>query len=256
MKSLKLCLLAAAALLATAATARADVITLRADEWCPYNCTPGSDKPGYGIEIVKEIFSKAGHTIDYSTVAWARALEECTKGNVVAVIGAAKKDAPQLVFPDSNFGMSDNTFVVKKGTNWRYAGPASLSQVKIGTVQGYAYEGEAGAALDKLVADKASVDVTGGENALEQNLKKLAAGRIDATVDAKAVLSYNIAKLNLGDKLEFAGTADPGQIFVAFAPGNPKAKEYAKLFDDGLAQMRASGRLKAILASYGVSDWK
>ena len=34
-------------LVATASTPTgADVISLRADEWCPYNCAPDSDKPG------------------------------------------------------------------------------------------------------------------------------------------------------------------------------------------------------------------
>lgn len=35
-----------------------EVITLVADEWCPYNCVPNSEKPGYAIEIAQEIFNK------------------------------------------------------------------------------------------------------------------------------------------------------------------------------------------------------
>ena len=36
-------------------------ITLRADEWSPFNGDPASDRPGYLIEIANRIFSKAGH---------------------------------------------------------------------------------------------------------------------------------------------------------------------------------------------------
>jgi len=32
----------------------ADTITIRADVWCPYNCEPDSEKPGYMIEIVQK----------------------------------------------------------------------------------------------------------------------------------------------------------------------------------------------------------
>lgn len=247
-------LLAGTALAAPAA--RADVITLRADEWCPYNCAEDSDKPGYGVEVAKEVFSKAGHTLEYKTMAWARALEECRKGTISAVIGAAKKDAPDLVFPNEVMAVADNSFIVKKGNAWKYAGPASLEKIKLGAIQGYSYDGEVGDYVTANAKNAARVDMVGGDNALEMNLKKLVAGRVDATVDARPVLAYKLMKLNLLDKVDFVGSVDPSQTFVAFAPGNPKSKEYAAILDKGIAEMRASGRLKQILDRYGVADWK
>lgn len=246
----------AAGFVSAASVAHADTITLRADEWCPYNCAADSDKPGYGVEIAKEIFTKAGHTLDYKTLAWARALDECRKGTVAAVIGTSKNESPDFVFPAEHILVSDNTFVVKKGNAWRYAGNASLEKLKVGVIQGYAYDGEVGKYIETNAKDKAKMDVIGGDNALEQNLKKLVAGRIDATVDAKAVVSYKILQMGLGDKVELAGSVDPSQNYIAFSPAHPKAKEYAAILDKGIAEMRASGRLKQILDRYGVSDWK
>lgn len=240
----------------SASAARADVITLRADEWCPYNCAEDSDKPGYGVEIAKEIFAKAGHTLEYKNMAWARALEECRKGGIMAVIGAARKEAPDFVFPQETIAVVDNTFAVKKGNAWRYAGTASLEKLKLGTIQGYSYDGEVGAYVEANAKDKARIDMVGGDNALEQNLKKLAAGRVDATVDAKPVLAYKLMKLGLADKVEFVGSVDPSQTFIAFTPANPRSKDYAQILDKGMAEMRASGRLKQILDRYGVPDWK
>lgn len=236
--------------------AQADVITLRADEWCPYNCAEDSDKPGYGIEVAKEIFSKAGHTVEYKTMAWARALEEGRKGGIAAVIGADKTEAADYVFPDQAIAIIDNTFVVKKGNAWKYAGPASLEKIKLGAIQGYSYSGEVGTYMNATAKNAARIDMVGGDNALEMNLKKLVAGRVDATVDAKPVLAYKLLKLNLADKVEFAGSVDPSEIYIAFSPANPKAKEYAAILDKGIAEMRASGRLKQILDRYGVTDWK
>lgn len=236
--------------------AQADVITLRADEWCPYNCAEDSDKPGYGIEIAKEIFSKAGHTVEYKTMAWARALEEGRKGGIVAVIGADKTEAADYVFPDQAVAVIDNTFVVKKGSAWKYAGPASLEKIKLGAIQGYSYSGEVGNYMTAAAKNAARIDMVGGDNALEMNLKKLVAGRVDATVDAKPVLAYKLLKLNLADKVEFAGSVDPSEIYIAFSPANPKSKEYAAILDKGIADLRASGRLKQILDRYGVTDWK
>lgn len=236
--------------------ARADVITLRADEWCPYNCAEDSDKPGYGIELAKEIFAKAGHTVEYKTMAWARALEEGRKGSIVAVIGADKTEASDFVFPNQPVAVIDNTFVVKKGNAWKYAGPASLEKLKLGAIQGYSYVGEVGTYMTANAKNAARVDMVGGDNALEMNLKKLAAGRVDATVDAKPVLAYKLLKLNLADKVEFAGSVDPSEIYIAFSPANPKSKDYAAILEKGIADLRASGRLKQILDGYGVTDWK
>lgn len=236
--------------------ARADVITLRADEFCPYNCAEGADKPGYGVEVAKEIFAKAGHTLDYKNLAWARALEDGRKGNINAVIGADKVEAADYVFPNEAIAVIDNTFVVKKGSAWKYAGPASLEKIKLGGIQGYSYSGEVGDYVTANVKNAARVDMVGGDNALEMNLKKLVAGRIDATVDAKPVLAYKLMKLNMADKVEFAGSVDASSIYIAFSPANPKSKEYAAILDKGIAEMRASGRLKQILTSYGVTDWK
>lgn len=239
-----------------ASAARADVITLRADEWCPYNCAEGAEKPGYGVEIAKEIFAKAGHTLEYKTVAWPRALDECRRGVVAAVIGASRSDAPDLVFPQQSIAVSDLTFVVRKGGTWKYAGPASLESLKLGGILGYSYDGQVGEYLAANGKNPARVDLVAGDNALEMNLKKLMASRIDVTMDARPVLSYKLMQMGLSDKVEFVGSVDPSENYIAFAPGNPKSKEYAALLDKGIAEMRASGRLKQILDRYGVQDWK
>lgn len=236
----------------------AETVTVRADEWCPFNCAPEADKPGYGIEIAREIFGKAGHTVDYSTLAWARALEDCKKGAISSVLGTYPDESPDFVYPAEQIGSSDNTFVVKRGNPWRYQGPASLEKLRIGVIQGYVYSGEVGSYIDEKSksSKRASVFPVGGDNGLEQNLRKLVAGRIDATVESLAVLTTKLAALNLADKIEYAGTVDSLPIYLAFCPGVPASKDYAALYDKGVAEMRTSGRLKQILDRYGIKDWK
>lgn len=53
-----------------------------------------------------------------------------------------------------------------------------------------------------------------------------------------------------------AGSVGPTENFIAFSPVNPKSREYAAILDRGMAEMRASGRLRQILQRYGVKDWK
>ncbi|MEQ1790535.1 MAG: hypothetical protein ABL857_08835, partial [Rickettsiales bacterium] len=61
MKSLFVILLAILVTpLTNAHAAEQTTINIVADEWCPFNCDPESDKPGYVIELAKEIFKPYG----------------------------------------------------------------------------------------------------------------------------------------------------------------------------------------------------
>ena len=78
----------ALAVLSPVATAGAETLTLVADEWCPYNCTPGDEKPGFLVEIVKKVFEPQGFTVDYKIVPWARAIRDTRAGRYSAILGA------------------------------------------------------------------------------------------------------------------------------------------------------------------------
>jgi polar amino acid transport system substrate-binding protein len=235
----------------------ADVISLRADAWCPYNCAPDAPQPGYMIEIARKVFEPAGHQIDYQLLNWARALEEARAGKINGVVGAAKGDASDLVFPDEALGSSAYAFATVKTDTWNYSGPESLHHKVLGVIRNYSY----GKTIDQYVEanmnDPGRVQVTSGDKPLELNLRKLQSGRLGAVCDGQAVLKYNISRLGLEGDLRMAGTdteADP--IYIAFAPSNPVSKQYAELLSKGIVALRASGELKAILDKYGLSDWK
>lgn len=233
----------------------AEVITLRADEWCPFNCAIGA-KPGYGVELANEIFTKAGHQVEYGLAPWGRSLEDCLHGTIDAVIGASPVDGPELIFPEEAIGVWDTTFVVRKGNSWRYADVKSLSAVKLGGIIGYIYMEPVGAYVEANKGDRNRVDLVGARMPLEQNLRKLVAGRIGAAMESRAVLDFKLREMGLLDEVDFAGGTETGPIYIAFSPKNPKAREYARLLDAGIREMRASGRLKQVLDRYGVSDWK
>jgi polar amino acid transport system substrate-binding protein len=49
-------------------------------------------------------------------------------------------------------------------------------------------------------------------------------------------------------------SADP--LYVAFSPKSPMSREHARVLDEGIAAMRASGELAALLKRYGLQDWR
>jgi len=247
-------LLAQLCVMAAAGPVAADIIRLRADDWCPFNCS--EPKKGYGVEVAEQVFAVAGHTVQYQLAPWSRSLEDCLRGEVDAVIGAAPVDSPDLVFGAEPIGQWDSTFVVKAGNPWRYDGIQSLDQVKLAAIIGYIYMDPVGDYVAANKQNKARVTQVGGTQPLDQSLKMVAAGRVDAAMESRAVLDYKLREMGLVDSLAIAGGTQSGPIYIAFSPKHAKARDYARILDDGIRAMRADGRLKAILDRYGVRDWK
>ena len=247
-----------AILMMIAGNAHAETITLVADNWCPYNCDPKSEKPGFVIEIAQKAFGKHGISIDYSVVPWTRAIEDTRQNKYTAIVAASRTDAPDFVFPSIPQGHMHNAFYVKKGNPWRFKDVDSLASVSVGVITDYTYGDMIDAYISKHKGNLKYIQAISGDNALETNVKKLHAGRIGALIEGQYVMNYYLAEHNLSDTLEIAGLLPPSDtdnLYIAFSPQYPKAKEYAAILSKELEIMRNNGELKAILAKYNVSDW-
>lgn len=249
---LSLCLL-----LLISVNAGAGIITIRSDTWPPFNGEPKDAKAGYMIEVLREIYAPHGHKIDYQLMSWDDSLENVRKGEFNAVVGAAKDDAPDFVFPREAFGTSSNTFFALNKTKWEYKGISSLAKIKLGVIEDYSYSEE----LDNYIeANKKNgkVAVSRGEDALALLINKLQSGTVDVVVEDASVMLFSVMKLGIppGQIKAVGFPRDSQDIYVAFAPGNPASKEYAQLFDEGIRKLRSSGKLQQILTRYNLSDWK
>jgi polar amino acid transport system substrate-binding protein len=246
-------------LLISAVSSSADTITIVADEWCPYNCNPESDKPGYMIEIAAAVFQKSGHAVDYKTVNWSRAIDKTRKGKYTAIVGASKGDAPDFIFSDQEQGVIRNTFFVIKGNSWKYSGIDSLAQIRLGVIQDYDY-GQIINPYLKKNSNPPQVQFVKGDNALELNIKKIEAGRIDAFLEDENVFLLKAAEMGKTGLFSNAGyeinPEGDNKIYIAFSPSNMKSKEYATILSKGMEEIRRSGILRDILTRYGLSDWQ
>lgn len=231
----------------------ADTISLRADLWCPHNCDPTGEKPGYLIEIAREVFKKAGHTIDYQTLNWPRAIEETRRGNYDGIVGANRNDVPDFIFPQNETGISVNHLFGRKGEKWRFKGVESLKQAKIGVIKDYTYDSVTN---DLIAKHHPSFFVASGDTALEQLVKMLKAGRLTAIYEDAAVMQSNSGMGK--DELEDLGwiSLKSLSIFIAFSPTKPTSKGYAITLSEGVEVLRKTGELSKILKKYGLKDWR
>lgn len=244
-------------LLLLSVSAGAETISVRADIWPPYNGDPKEAKTGYMIEVLREIYGPAGNKIDYRLMSWDDSLASVRKGQFNAVVGASKDDAPDFVFPQESFGKSTNTFFAQSKSKWVYSGIPSLSQVKLGVIEDYAYSEE----IDSYVkANKggSKIFVGRGEEALAQLITKLEAGSIDVVVEDVSVMLFAMMKLGIPPgQIKAVGFPNGSQnIYVAFSPKSPFSKAYAQQFDEGIRKLRESGKLQQILKRYNLNDWK
>jgi len=241
------------AALSSAAT-YADTVTIRADAWYPMNGEPGSEKPGYMIELARAVFEPAGHTVDYGLMPWERAVNSVRSGKFDCVVGAYKDDAPDFVFPAESWGHDETHLWVVSDNNWSYSGLDSLAGKTVGLIGGYAYADDFDAYMESNPGQAQTINAN---NALEQNIKKVIGGRIDTTVESPSVMRAKLRDLGLDGKLRSAGPlAEPVPMYIACSPKSDKSQTYIDLVDQCTQELRASGELKKLLDRYGLEDWK
>lgn len=232
---------------------KADTITIRADNWCPFNCDPKAiEKRGFLIDIADQVFAASGHKVDYQLENWARAKSDLRAGKWDAVVGAYRVDGPDFIFPAEGLGLAQDCFWIKTGKSWRYDGNTlSLKGVKFGAVQNYAYSDKIDAYIKSNSKD---VELVGGDDPLALNLGKLEKGRIDAFFESKAVVKYKFVGVPM--PVSEAGCEPEQEVFIAFSPSAKRTKstEYAKILTDGFQNLRKSGALKTIYAKYGLDE--
>jgi polar amino acid transport system substrate-binding protein len=239
------------------------VITIVSDPWCPYTCDNGGGKDGVMIDIARAALALSNIDVKYEIVPWSRAIDATRQGKYQALVGAAKGDAPDFIFSKKPQIMSSFKVWVLKGDNWKYRDISSLNGKHVGAVSGYFYGSDVDKFIQEHQSDKLGVQLLGGDNALELNIRKLKAKRIDVMIeDAHVVRDYYTKKQQDIDIVDAGNVVSPEKhveeegLYVAFSPKDPKSKEYVAKLEYGIAQLKKSGEMQKILNHYGSQDWQ
>jgi polar amino acid transport system substrate-binding protein len=249
---ISLCLLFCLSFFSLSAMAEEKTLTIAADVWCPINCDPTGTEQGIGIDLAREIFAPLGYKVAYVTMPWARALQEAREGKVDAVVGANHSDDPSLIFPKTPLSATNDNLYARKDDHFPFTDISSLREKRIGIIRDYGY----GERVKALIAQQASLpgglQIVSGDDALEQNIKKLLAGRIDIAVESGIIMSYKLKKMGLTDKIRQVGGWAEDYTYIAFSPALASSENRAWQFDIGMARLRASGEINGLYAVYGL----
>ena len=233
----------------------AEKIHLRADLWMPFTGDPAGEKPGYAVEIARDIFIPQGILVDYQIMPWGDALRAAKAGRIDGVIGANHDEAVRLVTPAEAVGEARVGIFVLKTSTWKYDDIGSLAKIRLGVQLAYKYWDE----LDAYIASHHEPQVIriGGDNPIGAAIDQLKTGAIDALPETAPVFAWAVSDAGY-DMSDFraAHLRNSEMVFVAFAPDGERGARYARIFDLGLQKLRQSGELDKILRRYGLTDWK
>jgi polar amino acid transport system substrate-binding protein len=205
---------------------------------------------------MRQIYLPLGYKIDYVILPWARCVQEVRDGSADGLVATVYSQTPDLVFPEASLGLDETRFYTTQGSHWSFNNPADLGRIRLGVVQGYDYLEW----LDLYIrrnTGTTKIWFARGEYPLEHQVTALQDGRIDAFVENPEVIKAYLKEHRGRVKLRTAGLAGPAnRLYAAFSPNKAWSAELARLFDLKIDELRANGKLQAILERYGLSDWR
>lgn len=233
-----------------APTASGKVI-LTTGDWPPYVFETGGD-PGPIPALVVAAFKEVGITPEIVFYPWKRAENEARQGNAFAAFPYARSAERQ-----QEFDFSDPMYVVKgKFFYHKKYHPNGMPFEKLEDLRGYTIGGMLGSWYEGLFKE------TGLQTeyaTMEQNLHKLALGRIDLTVEEENTTWYLIRQLYPDEVDQFGTLAKPleqpgfvNDLNLMVSRNYPNSAELLAKFNTGLKAIRDKGIYKQILEKYHI----
>jgi polar amino acid transport system substrate-binding protein len=235
------------ALTCNAASAQTSkTIRLTNGEWQPYL---SKDLPHYGFasHIITEAFALVGVEVEYGFFPWKRAYkvagqEEWTGGAIYWDTEERRRD---FYFTDAVVPSTTVLFYLK-GTEFDWETYEDLSAVKIGATLVYSY----GKTFD--AAEAAGTIKTARVPTDETNLKKLLKGRIEV-FPGEVMVTYaqirdTFSKEDAGRFTHHPKPVNDQPLYLLLSKKLPGNEALRDLFNNGLKQLKASGRYDQIIA--------
>ncbi|WP_157981016.1 substrate-binding periplasmic protein [Idiomarina tyrosinivorans] len=234
-------------------SAKADTLTMVADEWCPYNCKPNTQYPGFLVEVAQCALQPFGHRINYRIQPWQRAIASVHQNNAEGLLGVGQYEARPILLPKTPLLHAIHQTYTTTDSNWRYQRPESLANMRLGIIAGYSYGNFLADVVDNERVRTLSVTRVYGQQPLLQLLNLLAADRIDVFVEEQRVLNYQMQQWRGHEiSLRAAGTVDREPIYIGFSPTNPNAKRYIQQLEKGIQRLKADGTYTSLQSKYGM----
>lgn len=231
-----------------------NVVLVSDESYPPYSYKDGDKAVGIYPEILRRVFAQMpAYTVTITPTPWKRALQMAEKGEVLGIVPPyyRKELRPWMGYSDPIFE-EKIVVVCSKEVAGKVAGkayPADYAGLTFGNLAGSRAGGEALHAM----ADKSQLKIEEAKTT-DQNLMKLAAGRIDCYVDDANTIesAWNkLAKTDAKLQRNFDHAADVSveKTYIGLTGTNafPFKDDFVKEFNVKLAELKASGEIDRIV---------
>ena len=239
MKSLVLALIA----LSFTSLAHSTTYSVSAYAWEPF-IGPSRSDGGISIKLLQEIMLSQGHNIDVKPMSWSKALVVAEKGDIdiLPAVWFTEERKKIMIYSES-YASNRIVFVKHKTDSYEYQGIDSLNGKVIGIIKEYAYN-------EELLANK-EVRFSKSDSLLN-NMKKVAAQRIDLTLDDEIVVKATTPEDVLKKTAFTKDALSEKPLYITCYKTNSKCKDVISSFNKGLKEMQENGKLKKILDQLGI----
>lgn len=233
------------------------------DQWPPMTMFPTKDEPERGvvIDMVEQIYSSEGFTLEYFEVPLARGLDMVAEGlcDMLPEYLYSKNSDNVFVYASEATFSYATAFVVRKSDSWRYQGIQSLNGKRIATGPGWDYSSMS-AGYQHYIDDPANSNfvevIAGYDDVVDRIFHMIKEDRVDLYADNDLVLQYVLNQLDLNDDLRIVR---PGlekklvemPIFSKKIPTD-KRQELINIWNEGRLAMKGK-KEQALLNKYEVS---
>lgn len=229
-------------LLGGADVSSAETITLGAEnDWVPY---ANQDGAGMSNEMVRAAYKAVGIDVAFEVGPYNRLLKSVRDGGLLGAFNVPRERSNEDVylFGKKPLFTALSAYYHNRDNPLRATRKEELvNGEKVGVVFDYGY-GDFFTNNDRIAKIEVRSDLL--------NLRKLAKGRLDATILYDKTARKLIEENGLGDKIAKAFDSESADIYVAFSKVFPKAQYYADKLDEGLAVIKANGVYQKILDAY------
>ena len=220
----------------------AETIILGAEnDWVPYS---NQDGTGMANEIVLAAYKAVGIDVKLQVGPYNRLLKMVKNGEILGAFNVPKDRSNEKEYIFGKIPL----FAALSAYYYNVEEPLSATRKeelvngeKVGVVFDYGY-GEFFSNNDRVTKIKVRSDLL--------NLRKLAKGRIDATILYDKTAQKLIKENGLTGKILKAFDSETAEIYVAFSKVFPRVQYYADKFDEGLAIIKTNGTYKKIIDAY------
>lgn len=219
------------------------LVILAEDDAAPWSFKDGT---GCANDVVKAAFAAAKVDIDVQVMPYERAKQMVLKGNAVACFSMSWDSTydGKVMFADKPLFTCQCDYLQRLANPLNAKSEAEIAgKIVVGTVVGYEYPPSVRRLQDKgvLVLEESPSE--------ESNLKKLAAGRLDAILlNHNAIKSVHIKihQAGVAGKVGVAFPCGPLESFIGFSQSHPRGAWARGQFNLGLQIILTNGTFERI----------